>query len=48
MTGDRLAMLFARIMKGDIERHARVAPGDPEWLDAVVARALAHGVWLPS
>jgi serine/threonine-protein kinase len=36
--------LLGKIMKGDMERHPRnVRPDVPEWLDAIVARALAHG-----
>lgn len=41
--GDAIALVFARIMKGDIERHPRaLRPELPRWLDAVVARALEH------
>jgi len=35
--------LLGKVMKGDLERHpAARRPDVPEWLDAIVARALAH------
>lgn len=35
--------LLAKVMKGDLERHpAARRPDVPDWLDAIVARALAH------
>ena len=35
--------LLGKVMKGDLERHpATRRPDVPEWLDAIVARALAH------
>jgi eukaryotic-like serine/threonine-protein kinase len=35
--------LLGKVMKGDLERHpANLRPGVPTWLDAIVARSLAH------
>jgi serine/threonine protein kinase len=35
--------LLSKVMKGDLERHpANRRPGIPTWVDAIVARALAH------
>jgi serine/threonine protein kinase len=35
--------LLSKVMKGDLDRHPMDRRGDvPEWLDAIVARALAH------
>ncbi len=42
-TWDGKRDLLSKVMKGDLERHpASRRPGIPTWLDAVVARALAH------
>ena len=35
--------LLGKVMKGELERHpANLRPGVPTWLDAIVARSLAH------